>query len=264
MARKQIKVTRRVLITWFMLAGLIFLFTPQKFTGKIQSGFADIFCWPLRIGRGVSLSARTQTSAQEAFRHKESLYQNHIINLRAQLEQARRELERLSGLRNRLPLEKVRLMPAGVITASLGQGHNEFIINRGKDDGLAAGQFVIGDNSIVGTLSEVWQRTARVKLITDTGFSAVVNVKGLEKTVLMHGGGADTAKIRLAQNQVGVGREVIAGKKAGFLNTAMIIGKVEDCQRNTQNPLLWDITVEPACRIENLTDVAVMIVDSQQ
>jgi len=248
-----------MLITWFTLTGFIFLFAPQKLTGKFQSVFAEIFCWPLRTARAVSLSARTQTSLEELFREKEALYQNHIVNLRTQLEEARKDVEKLSGLRNRLPLEAVRLMPAGIITVSFGSTHNEFTINRGEKDGLTAGQFVIGGNSIIGQISSLWSGTAQVKLLTDSAFRIVVKIKGLEKNALMQGDGKNSAVIHLVDNKVDIGQDVIAQKKPGFLNAGMIIGKVADCQRNTQNPLLWDITVEPACRLENLTDVAVII-----
>jgi len=43
----------------------------------------------------------------------------------------------------------------------------------------------------------------------------------------------------------------------------MIIGKVAQCKRDDQNPSLWDITVKPACDIERLTSVAVIIINPQ-
>jgi len=33
------------------------------------------------------------------------------------------------------------------------------------------------------------------------------------------------------------------------------------CERNKESPLLWDITVEPVCDIETLSDVAVIVMN---
>jgi hypothetical protein len=44
----------------------------------------------------------------------------------------------------------------------------------------------------------------------------------------------------------------------------MIIGKVAECKRDDENPSLWDITVEPACDIERLNDVAVIVMNQQE
>jgi hypothetical protein len=57
---KQIRVSRRMLFTCFMLAALIFFFTPQKVTNKFQFAFARFFRWPLSIGRSISLSLPAQ------------------------------------------------------------------------------------------------------------------------------------------------------------------------------------------------------------
>ena len=36
------------------------------------------------------------------------------------------------------------------------------------------------------------------------------------------------------------------------------------CKSNDENPLLWDITVKPACDIKTLTDVAVIVMNPRQ
>ncbi len=251
-----------MLFTWFMLAGFIFLFAPKSLTSEFQGAFSHIFRWPLSIGRSISLSARSHQSPEEIFRHQEFLYQNHIVNLEAQLEQAYEEIKKLSGMRNRLPLEGIKLLPASVITASISASHSSLTINRGENDGLAQGQFVLGDNSIVGVISEVWAHQARCKLITNAAFSMVVRIKGLPTPLLMQGDGNSRAKISLSKYPAVVGAIVMAERKTGFLEVSMIVGKVADCQRNAENPLLCDISIEPVCNIAHLTDVAVAVVNS--
>jgi rod shape-determining protein MreC len=250
-----------MLFTWFMLGGLIFLFAPQNLTSKFQFAFAHIFRWPLSIGRTITLSARTQPQPTDVVSRREyNQLQNYLKNLTKELNQERQKVEELSRLRNRRPLEGAGLMLAEVITAST----EGLIINRGQNDGLQKGQFVLGDNSIVGTISDVSPRTAKVELITETTSNIAVQIGEL-KTVIQ-GDGKNSVKVQLVsiKHKVKIGENVYACKKPGLLDAPIIIGTVTQCKTDDENPLLWDITVKPACDIRKLTDVAVIIMNPQE
>jgi len=257
-----------MLFTWFMLAGLIFLLTPQKLTNKFQFAFARIFSWPLSIGRNISLSARMQQPSTDVVSRREyNKLQNHLTNVMQELLQKQRKIEKLSGLYDRLyALEGAKVMVADVITATINSLHSELIINRGEADGLVEGQIVLGDNSIIGTISDVSSRTARVKLITNPTSKIAVKIGKLKVDRLMQGNGNNSAKVQLLsiKHKVKTGDTVYALKKPGFLDAPMIIGKVAECKRDDENPSLWDITVEPACDIERLNDVAVIVMNPQE
>jgi rod shape-determining protein MreC len=275
MARRQIRIwvpnrnkkyiespSRRMLFTWFLLAGFIFLLGPQSLTNKFQFAFARIFRWPLSIGRTITLSARTPAAVlrqQDAgvSRIKYDQLQNYLANLTEELNSERQKVEELSKLRNRRPLEGAGLMLADVITAS-GDG---LIINRGGDDGLQKGQFVLGDNSIIGTISDVSPRTAKVELITETTSSIAVDINGLKAVI--RGDGKNSVKVQLVskKHKIKIGDDVFACKKPGLLDTPIIIGTVTQCKTADENPLLWDITVKPACDIQKLSEVAVIIMN---
>ena len=274
MARQQIRievpkrntmrlgfVSRGMLFTWFMLGGLIFLFAPQDLTNKFQFAFANIFRWPLSIGRTITLSARTQPQITDVVsRSKYDQLQNYLANLTEELNQEQQKVEELSRLRNRHPLEGAWLIFADVVTAS-AEG---LIINRGQNDGLQKGQFVLGDNSIIGTISDVSPRTAKVELITETTSNMAAEIGGL-KTVIQ-GYSKNSAKVRLVstKHKVKIGDNVYACKKPGFLDTTMIIGTVAQCRKDDENPLLWDIMIKPACDIERLNNVTVIIMNPQE
>ena len=263
MARKRNKVSKRMLVTWSMLAGFIFLLAPQNLTNKFQFAFAHIFRWPLSIGRNISLSAHTQQAIADVVSRREyNKLQNHLSNVTEEFLAKHKKLETLSGLRNRLyALEGAKLMLADVITASIDGSHGELIINRGLDDGLVEGQFVLGDNSIIGNISDVSPRTATVRMLTDPASKIPAKIREL-KTIIQ-GSGNNSAKVQMLsiKHKVEVGDEVYARKKPGFLNVAMKIGTVIRCKRDEGNPLLWDITVKPACDVEKLSDVAVIIMN---
>ena len=251
-----------MLFTWFMLASLIFLFAPQKLTDKFQFAFLRVFNWPLSIGENISLSVRTRQPLEDADvvpRREYNKLQNYRANLEGQLRKEHEKVEILSGLRNRFPLEAGDLQVASVFPGSFDKLHGELSIDKGEDDKVAKGQFVLADNSIIGTIGDVSARGAKVKLFTNPTSNIAVelaNTKGL-----MQGSGNNLARIPMVKHKVKIKSEVMARRKTGFLNAPMIIGKVLRYEMNAKSPLLWDIVVEPACDFEQLNDVAVIVIN---
>ena len=278
MARKLIRVpypkrkktglgslSRPMLFTWFMLIGFILLFAPQNLTNDLQFAFARIFRWPLTIGKNISLYARTKQVPPE-FRGK-TQYENYIANLQEQLREKHEDVVELAGLRERFStLENAGLIMADVYRSTINGTKSELTINRGKDDGIAKGQFVLGDNSIIGNISDVSLRTARLKLFTDPASRIAVRIGQLNIDRLMLGSGNNLAKIRLlpTKHKVAVGDKVLAQKKPGFLDAAMIIGVVTECKKDDRNPSLWDITVKPVCDTERLNTVTVIVMNPKE
>ena len=252
-----------MLFTWFMLAGFICLFAPQNITDKFQFTFARIFRWPLRLGRNISLFAHTQQPLTDVVsRRQYNQLQNRADNLIETLIEGRRRYKKLYGLYNSYVWDGAEFVLAGVITASTAGPSCELVINCGQDSGLAKGQFVLADNSIIGTVSDVFSHGARVKLITSSTSNIPVKVGKLR--AVMKGNGDSSAKIELAKHKVKVGDSVYAVRRPGLLDSAMKVGTVAKCQSSDQHPLLWDITVEPACDIEKISDVAVIIMNPKK
>jgi cell shape-determining protein MreC len=266
MARKQTKVSKRMLFTWFMLAGFILLFTPQNLTGNFQLAFTRIFRWPLSIGGNIALTARAQQPLQDAWKRRESQLENHIANLEETLLQQRREFQKQYGLYNDYVWEGADFASADIITRSIDGSRNELTIDCRKDVTLAKDQFVLGDNCIIGTISDASSGTASVKLFTDPTSSMPVRIAGLP--TIMRGSGNSLARIEMVSDKVKrraeVEEKVFALKKPRFLDASMIIGKVVKCERNDKNALLWDIMVEPACDMEKLENVSVIIMSPQK
>jgi cell shape-determining protein MreC len=245
-----------------MLAGFIFLLAPQYITGKFQFAFARLFRWPLSIGRSFSLSAAgPRLNDTSSYRD----YTNHIANLEKWLEQARRKVEELSRLRERLPLANAKLMFADAITVS-DESQSGFFINRGKNHGLAKGQFVLAANSIIGTIYDVTSRSAQVKLITDPESTIAVKIGRLNVPRMMRGNGGNSARIEMvsAKHQVKTGDLVYAAPTIIFLDDLIVTGQITRCEMDDENPSLWDITVKPVCEIEQLYSVAVIIMNGQK
>jgi cell shape-determining protein MreC len=252
-----------MLFTWFMLTGFIFLFAPQNLTSKFQLAFVHVFRWPLTIGGNLALTAQTQQPLMGTASRSETQYLNYIANLEETLAQERERFKKLSGLYNTHVWEGTDFALADVIPVNVGGSRNELTIACRKTTGLAKGQFVLGDESIIGTISEVFPQISKatVELVTDPTSKIPIKIAGFKN--IMKGSGNNSAKIEMVKNKVEVGENVYALKMPGFLDAPMIVGKVSECNRN-KDPSLWDITVVPACDIEKLEDVAVIIMNPQK
>ncbi len=261
MAGRQVRFSRRMLVTWLVLASGIVLLAPERVTGRMQLAFAGIFRLPLEVGRAASLSVRTEESATDEKERLKSQYANHIQNLDMELKEAYARVDRLSGLRNRLPWDGVRFITADVSRLSLEGPKNEMFINRGRDDGVREGCYVLADNSVVGVVSETAGGTSKIRLVTDADSRIAVTIGSLNIETLLDGFGNGVAKAQLVprEHKVKKGDKVFALKRDGALGSPVIAGEVVEVKRDDFKPLIWDITVKPVCGVEGLADVAVVV-----
>ena len=216
------------------------------------------------MGRNISLTARMQP-VNVVGRREYNQLQNHLANVIKQRDQAYAEIKKLSGLSDKFPLGSAKLVLAGIIRASTDKSYSEFTINRGANQGLAKGQFILSDNSVIGTISDVSDHRAKVKLITNTTSKIPVTIAQSNVSGLMEGTGRNSAKIPLIpwKHRIKVGDVVYARKEPGLLDAPIIIGRIDECKKDDGDPLLWDITVVPVCDIERLKDVAVIIMNPE-
>jgi rod shape-determining protein MreC len=262
MAKKRTKISGQMLFTWLVLAGFILLFAPQDLTNRFQLAFAHVFRQPLSIGRNFALSLQAPPSASATVTSsKYKRLRNHLSNIMQSLHMEREKVEVLSGLRDRSVWEGVRFVLADVITACSRGPHNQIIINRGKNDGVRKGNVVVGEYSVIGTVEECEVRTAKVRLVTDIKSMIPIKVDDEDVETIMKGNGNNSAKVLMVARKykIKIGDVVYAKKKPGFLEVPMVVGTVTKCKMDDDNPLLWDITVKPACEINRLKNVAVIV-----
>lgn len=260
-------ISRRMLFTWLMLAGLIIILAPHRWTNRLQFTFERLFNWPLQIGSNFSLTRSVQQPLSRTLDQEENKYKNYSANLEEEIEQLQLKIQQLSGLRERNPLlQGADLRTADIGWSRISDTQAELTINRGANDGLALNQYVLADNSIIGTVSELSSRTARVKLFTDPTSKINVKIGNLEVYRIMKGAGNLSAKVLDLQttHNVKVSDNVIACKVPGLLDVPMIIGTVAQCENDKKNPIVWDITVQPACDISNIENVAVLIMNPKK
>ncbi len=271
MTRTHIDISKRMLFVYCMLGGLIFLFLPPRITGELQLHYANLFRVPLSFGRGITQSVTYKSRdplAQEIESHRADnlAWENKYANLEAQLEEARKRIDELAGLRKNPQWSGLRFLPADVMTdPTLGQ--NDLLIACGQEDEVAKDQYVMADYSIIGQISQVTANTARVRLITALGAKIPVQIAGVDTPGIMMGRGDGTAGINLstktakskASPSINKDSVVRAISIPGAPGISIVTAKVTECRPARKDPFAWDISVKPACDLSNLKSVFVIV-----
>lgn len=262
MARKRARISETMLFTWLVLISVILFLCPQSISDKFHFAFVRVFKPVLSTGGDISRSAMARP--ETVSRSKYVKLENHAANLLAELHEVQRGYEQIAGLRARFALENAAFILADVITISTDALKHELVINRGRIDSVAVGQFVLSDNSVVGVVEGVSHDTARVRLITDPGCKLHVKVAVSDAYIhgIMQGDGTRQTEIKM-KYKANSGDKVYVCKHPGAMDTPIIAGEVTDCRRADDNPLLWDISVEPVSDIEALENVAVIVMNPQ-
>ncbi len=259
MSRKQFKPSKLTLFIGLSLAGCIFLLLPQAVTSKLNFAFISTFDYFLNMGS--SARQPRQNTGGYVSREEYLRLQVAYANLQSQYNEQKKELEKLSKIRLTEPDPSAGLVIAKVVSRK----ENQFIINRGTKDGLAVGQYVLGDNAVIGLIDQVSDDISSVALVTSTACRLPVKIAVPEADAFfngtMQGDGKKAARIlNIPQKyKIKAGHNVYAAERSGLLASTRIIGKVSKCRLGAKSAVVWDIEVEPAYDFENITDVAVVI-----
>jgi rod shape-determining protein MreC len=256
-----------------MIGALICMFMPQSLTSRLHVTFLNFYKFAPSLGRSIPLAAVTPSASaadkdDEELRRIRSLetekaqLENHIANLSAELAAEHAKVETLESIRSRFPaLAGAKLIDADVIVAGYRTSDSRVMINRGQSDGIRRDQYVLADSSVIGKVQEVWARTAIVKLMTDKETTIAVEIPCSKAVGIMKGTGKDCARIIQNKKHVNKGDNVLTYKNPGWLDVPIIVGKVAECKANDDHPLLWDITVKPVVRSEDLLSVTVVVMN---
>jgi rod shape-determining protein MreC len=262
MPKKTKKGIELLLLTLLGVTGVIFLLSPKSLTSKLQFAFIRFFKGPINFCNNItSPKAQSENTTNIFNPYRYIQLRNHLANNIQLLHEQRQQLHQLNDLSDRYAWKGTNFVLADIITFSIDSTRADMIINRGTNDGLAQGQFVLGDYCVIGTIAQLDDQTSQVRLITDPASKLAVTIGQSNIDALMQGIGNKQAKINLlpTKHSVKKGDLVYARKKAGFLDASVIAGAIAQCQRSQENPLVWDIKVAPACNVRTLENVTVLV-----
>ncbi|AQT70114.1 rod shape-determining protein MreC [Anaerohalosphaera lusitana] len=274
MASRYRNISRDSIFTSLLILGIIVLLIPHSHTKVINEVFESTFREILSMGPrenpwlGKFEQTKGSSVSKEKYARLQSEYQRvrkEHANTLAQLRESHRRFEQLSGMQSKLPDVGSGLSLSQIVNSRLNGNRRELIINRGRDTGLRPGQYVIGNDAMIGILAEVAESTSRVRLVTDSqqNTEVLIRSEGSDKNIRaqLFGDGAGKCKIKLLprEHKVRENDLVYAANDREFLETPVVIGYIEKVTPDEQKPLLWDITVEPFFDVDDLDEVAVIV-----
>jgi len=265
MTRKWASTSKGLLFAGGLFVGLTFLLlVPREAAGQLQLAYAHVFRWPLKMGRGVlPARATTPTRSISPQAYEELLkacqqLRNKAANVEAELQAANRQIELLTKLKAKPGLAQMQAIPAKVDT----QVQDEMTISQGQESGVAVGQYVLSltDQCMIGVVSAVSAKGAKVRLITDRDSRIPVNIAGLAAGKYLEGRGDGVARIRQVprEHALQAGTAVYAQPQRGLLVVQVIVAEVAERKMDAEHPTMWDITARPVCNMTTLSDVVVM------
>lgn len=141
------------------------------------------------------------------------------------LAEQNRELRQLLRV---VPNPALSYVTARVIADSGGGYVRTALIDAGSKEGLARGQAVIAGQGLVGRLTEVGERAARVLLITDLNSRIPVIVDGAPAAAVLAGDNSERPRLLYlpGQDAVKVGDRVVTSGEGGVFPPGLPVGVV--------------------------------------
>lgn len=177
----------------------------------------------------------------------------------AQLTEAKKENEQLKKDLGFVTVNNFQYEPAEVVAYDPSNLRGMLTINKGSQAGLKSGMAVISDGFMIGRVSDVSEKSAKIQLITDPTSAIPVTLKSANTNGLAKGGigfGLTMQKIPQGE-QIKEGDTVISSGLGGEIPKGLILGVIEKITRQ-ENSLFIDANVRPSADMGNLTRLIVI------
>ncbi len=138
------------------------------------------------------------------------------------------ENARLRGLLKLAPDAAASYVTARVIANSGGAYVRSLMVNAGSGNGVARGQAAITGDGLVGRVSEVGDRAARVLLVTDLNSRIPVIVEGSRQRAVLAGDNSERPQLRYLDpaTPVRIGERVVTSGQGGVFPAGLPVGTV--------------------------------------
>ncbi len=240
-------------------AGAALLRPFQVAADRVAEPFRDAYAW----ADGLA-GARSEA---ERLRHENEGLRQQNARLQA-AEQENKRLRPLLQFRSgpRFP-EDYRGVAAEVIYRPPGAYAQAIVVAAGTTDGIRVDDPVVTGRGLVGTVSKVFTKTARVRLLTDDQSAVSATVVGTNAAGIVRRGQGPRAPLRLVrvpkESVVEVGDTVVtAGWRSRRFSSlyppGILIGRVTSVGR-LDTDLFTQVQLEPFADLSSLEAVLVLV-----
>lgn len=248
----------------FAYAALLFLAAAMIVVGKADVLLAE----RVRVSVADAFSPILAALARPAATVQDIIDEFRALSsLRAENERLREENERLlhwqqlardmeseaKALREMLgyvPPGQPKIVSARVISDSSSAYVRSLIVSAGASDGVRKGQAAVDAIGLVGRVSEVGQRSARILLVTDINSRIPVVIERTRHTALLAGDNSDRPKLRFlaVEAEIQPGDRVVTSGHGGVFPPGIAVGVVASVNGG-------EVRVQPLARLDRLEHV---------
>lgn len=159
----------------------------------------------------------------------------------------------LRGLLKVVPQTAVSYVTARVIANSAGSYVRAVMINAGSDQGLARGQAAIAGAGLVGRLTDVGTRAARILLITDLNSRIPVAVESTREHAVLAGDNSTRPRLIYANkpDTIKLGERIVTTGEGGIFPPGLPVGIVAQIGSD-------GVRVEPYAQLSQLGYVLIV------
>src|SRR5947209_12101149 len=208
--------------------------TDQTMFETLRTGLSDV------AAPALDVASRPLGAAEAAIDRVRGFIGVYQVNRRLEQENARllqwqqvalkltTENRQLQGLLKVVPDRAVSYVTTRVIANSGGGYVRTVMVNGGTDQGLARGQAAVTGDGLVGRLTEVGSRAARVLLITDLNSRVPVVVESSHANAVLAGDNSERPRLTYVaeRNPPKIGDRILTSREGGIFPPGVPVGVV--------------------------------------
>lgn len=287
--------SKPTLFVSLMAASALAMLLPVSWTSWLRAPVQALsfFQWPFiglaRVGAGVSDpggTSREEELAQELERMRLQVAQQGQA-----LANFQRVLDDVSGLRSQMPDQHVKIILAPIVAFDANPRRDTALVILSADQAnwVRAGQWVaagvwetptrelLARQWLVGKISEVHTRSARIQLSTDARFRATVTLGRIDvapdgpATMSLVGelarveglgsrpvGGGHMLITQALANHYELGDRVVIAPTSRELPFPMVLGRLVSATQDSRSARHWNLAAEPWSSLRGLTHVYII------
>jgi rod shape-determining protein MreC len=176
----------------------------------------------LAISRGRDLIAVYQENAELAAENERLLvWQQAALRLAS-------ENAELRNLLKLAPEPAISYLTVRIIASSGGAYVRNVIVNAGRENGVVRGQAAITGDGLIGRVTEVGDRAARILLITDLNSRVPVIVEGSRRRAVLTGDNSERPSLRNTEAgaAIRIGDRIVTSGEGGIFPAGLPVGVV--------------------------------------
>lgn len=226
----------------FAFLALLFLSAGMIILGRADAQFAERIRATITDGFAPVLDALSRPAATVRDMVE---YVHEVAALRAENDRLKEENERLRGwqqiardleaetkslrdMLNYVPPSSRQFVSARVISDSSTAYVRSVIVNVGDDQGVRKGQAAVDGNGLVGRVTEVGHRSARVLLLTDINSRIPIIIESTRYPAILMGDNSERPKLRFLPVEASPqpGERIVTSGHGGIFPPGLPVGVI--------------------------------------